>query len=133
MEAIKSHIATLDDSSDVAAQVAAAETLSSLAEAAQPAIVSLVKHSGSDNEDLCNWCTSALESIGPPAAGQIEELATLVSSANANVAFWAITLLGRAGNAAGSAKPALVARSEDDSLPEVQQRASWALGKLNTD
>ena len=115
---------------DLAAQIVAAETLAGLAEEAQPAIVALVEHCGSDDEDLCNWCTSALESVGPPSAEQIDQLIPLVSSANTNTAFWAATLLGRAGTLAEPATSALTQRSSDASMPEVQKRAAWALEKI---
>ena len=46
-----------------------------MAEGAQPAMVTLVQHCGSADEDLQNWCTAALEGIGPPTTEQIDELA----------------------------------------------------------
>lgn len=116
---------------DLPLQVSAAESLAGLAEAAQPAIVALVQYSGSPNEDLCNWCTSALESVGVPTAEQIEDLTLLVHSASDNVAFWAATMLGRAGALATSALPALEQRAGDAS-PEVQKRAAWALKQIQT-
>lgn len=118
------------ESDQLDAQLSAAETLAGMAEEAQPAIVALVRHCGSDNEDVCNWCTSALEEVGPPTAEQIDDLAELASSTNTNVAFWAATLLGRAGSIAEPATPALAKRSSDDSAPEVQKRAAWALERI---
>lgn len=117
-------------SNDLAEQITAAETLASLAEEAQPAIVPLVQHCGADDEDLCNWCTAALEEVGPPTADQIDELALLAGSANTNVAFWAATLLGRAGPIAETASAVLTQRSKDASASEVQKRAIWALEKI---
>ena len=116
--------------SDLPAQIAAAETLASLAEEAQPAIVALVQHCGSDNEDLRNWCSASLEEIGAPTVAQIDELALLASSANSDVAFWAATLLGRAGPVASSATAILQDRSNDASAPAVQRRAAWALHRI---
>lgn len=115
---------------ELAGKISAAETLASMAEDAQPAIVALVQHCGTDDEELRDWCTSALESVGPPTAEQIDELALLAGSANTNVAFWAATLLGRAGTMALPAAPALAERSNDPSTPEVQKRAAWALERI---
>ena len=131
MNATETLIDQLNQINDLQSQVAAAETLAGLAEAAQPAIVALVQHSGSSDEDLCNWCTAALESSGPPTAEQIDELALLANSANTNVAFWAVTLLGRAGKLAESTTSVLTERSKDDSAPEVQKRATWALERIH--
>jgi len=115
---------------DLPSQVGAAEQLARLAEEAQPAMVALVQHCGSADEDLRNWCTAALEEIGAPAVEQIDELALLASSANADVAFWAATLLGRAGALATSATTILSERSQDPTTPEVQKRATWALERI---
>ena len=117
-------------STDLPSQVVAAEELARLAEGAQPAMIALVQHCGSENEDLCNWCTAALEEAGPPTTEQIDDLALLARSANADVAFWAATLLGRAGSLASSATTILEERSNDPSTPEVQKRAAWALERI---
>ena len=118
------------NATDLPSQVAAAEELARLAEGARPAIVSLVQHCGSTDEDLRNWCTAALEEIGAPSVEQIDELALLASSANTDVAFWAATLLGRAGTLASSATTVLLERSTDRTSPEVQKRAAWALERI---
>ena len=115
---------------DLSSQVAAAEELARMAEGAQPAMVTLVQHCGSADEDLRSWCTAALEGIGPPTTEQIDELALLARSANTDVAYWAATLLGRAGTLATSATPILAERSSDPTSPEVQKRAAWALGRI---
>lgn len=120
------------NSDQLSTQISAAEALAGLAEDARPAIVKLVKYAGSDEEDLSNWCTAALESVGEPSIDQIDELALLASSANENAAFWAATLLGRAGKNATPALPALADRANDPSTPEVQKRAAWAVEKIQT-
>ncbi|NOY42822.1 MAG: HEAT repeat domain-containing protein [Planctomycetes bacterium] len=114
--------------SDAVRQADAAETLASLGEAARPAIVALVQTCGSDDEDVSNWCASALEGVGPPTVEQIDDLKLLARASDENVAFWAVTLLGRAG--AASAVPVLVERLADSATPSVQRRAAWALGRL---
>ena len=115
-------------SSDVSAQALAAESLASLGEEAQPAITALVRACGSSDEDVCNWSNAALEQVGPPAPNQIDELVELAGASQADVAFWAITLLGRAK--ATVAVPILRERLQDDSAPQVRQRAEWALKRI---
>jgi len=127
MSTIETWIQQLQNSTS---QAAAAEALAALGEEAQPAIVALVQHCGSADEAICNWCTSALEAAGPPAAEQIDELALLARSGNSDVAFWAVTLLGRAGSLAKAVEPILSERSADASAPEVQRRAAWALEQI---
>ena len=127
MDQLDNYIQQLHDVDNTAAQAEAAEALARLGEQAQPAIVALVQHCGSVEEDVCNWCIAALESVGTPTAEQIEDLALLVNSGNVNVAFWAATLLGRAGKLAEPASSVLAERASDDSTPEVQKRAAWAL------
>ncbi|MCG8448279.1 MAG: HEAT repeat domain-containing protein [Pirellulales bacterium] len=113
---------------DVAAQATAAEALAALGPQAQPALLSLVQTCGSSDEAVRNWCTAALEEIGPPAAEQIEALKSLARAANLDVAFWAVTLLGR--SRAVDAIPILKERLNDASAPAVQQRAAWALKNI---
>ena len=117
-------------SGDAQAQSAAAEALAQLAEAAQPAIVALVQSVGSSDEDVRNGCTAALEAVGPPAADQIADLTALASAADNDIAFWAITLLGRAPQLATEAAPILAERLADGGAPAVQQRAAWALRRI---
>ena len=66
----------------------------------------------------------------PPTTGQLDDLTSLASSANQDVTFWAVTLLGRAGEQAAGALPILVERLQNTASPNVQKRAAWALGKL---
>ncbi|QDS99753.1 HEAT repeat domain-containing protein [Adhaeretor mobilis] len=111
-------------------QAAAAEALAGMGELAQQAIPALVQHCASADESVRNWCTAALEEVGPPAGRQLEHLTALAEAANSDVAYWAVTLLGRAGEQAQAAIPTLLGRLEDDSSPQVQERAAWALGKI---
>ena len=46
------------------------------------------------------------------------------------VAYWAITLLGRSGQAAAAATAVLAERLGPAAPLEVAQRAAWALGKI---
>lgn len=118
------------DSSDPALQAQAAEALAQMADEAQPAILALVRHAGSGDDSVAQWCNSALEDVGPPALDQIRDLTALAKSADASVAYWAVTLLGRAGEDATEAVAVLEERVADPSAPQVQKRAQWALDKI---
>ena len=131
MPDIRTCIADLNQS-DEACQAAAATALAAMAEGAQPAIIALIQACSSSNEDVLNWCTAALEDVGPPSLSQLEDLTLLAKSANPDVAYWAITLLGRAGEQAGFAVSVLAERVVDRSAPEVQRRAAWALGRVGS-
>ena len=115
---------------DLRVRLAAAEALAGVAADAQPAIVALVQALGSGDHEVINWCTAALEEVGPPAVSQIDDLKSLADSDVEDVAFWAITLLGRAGKRAENAVPVVAGRLADDAAPAVQARAAWALGKM---
>jgi len=128
-ETIQKYIDELNQS-DPNRQAAAAQSLATMAEAAKPALVALIQACSSQNEAVMNWSTAALEDVGPPELHQIEDLTLLARSAHSDVAYWAVTLLGRAHDQAASAVPVLVERLTDSSAPEVQRRAAWALGKI---
>ncbi len=111
---------------DAVAQLAAAEGLAGLGEAAQPAIVELIQRCGDEEEAISNWCGSALEDVGRPSLEQVDELLPLASAANENVAYWAITLLGRLEGDAIRAMPVLIERLNDDSAPALGRWVNWA-------
>ncbi len=111
-------------------RVAAAEALSRLADGAQAAIPALVLHAAAADEELREWCVAALEHIGPPANDQLEEMTRLAKAADATIAYWALTLLGRAGDSAAEAVPVAIDRLADATNPALQQRAAWALGEI---
>lgn len=115
--------------SDLLGQRRAAEKLAQQAGDAQRALVALVRGSGSSDEEVAAWCGSALEDGGAPAADQIGELTRLAADGDATVAYWAITLLGRARSGAEAAAATLVKRL-DEGPPEVQLRAAWALAHI---
>lgn len=129
MATIQSLIEQLNNGS-IPQQIAAAEQLARAGEGAYAAMVALVRGCGSTDEDVRNWCGAALEESGPPDEDQIDALAALAAAANADVAYWAVTLLGTAGRKAEAATPVLADRLNDPSTPTVQQRAAWALGRI---
>lgn len=114
---------------NVAVRAEAAEHLSRLADAAQPAAVALVKACG-DEESVRQWAVAALEDLGPPPAGSVDELAELSASDQELVAYWSITLLGRLGSAAASTTGTLITALQSSPHIAAQQRAAWALGEI---
>jgi HEAT repeat protein len=117
-------------SKDSAQQAAAAEALAQLGSDARPAAVALVRACGTDDDSTREWLTSALESLGPPAAEQIKDLIPLTSDKSLDVAYWAATLLGRSGPAAAPAVVALTTALEKHTEQAVRERAAWALGQI---
>ena len=115
--------------SDGKARLDAAERICHMAEEAAPAAVDLVGACGDDDEQVREWVVAALEGLGAPPEASIPALGGLAASENPLAAYWAITLLGRAGQAAKSAVPAVTAclQSKDEA---VRRRAAWAIEKI---
>ena len=116
-------------SKDVSERESAAESLSQMGSDAAPAAVELVVACG-DQESVRQWAVAALEEMGPPATESIPKLTKLVSSDDPLTAYWAITLLGRAGEAAASCQDELSAVLTDCGTTSLQERAAWALTKI---
>lgn len=115
---------------DAEARAAAAEALCRAGESASPAATALVAACGDDDDGVREWAAAALEELGPPPAEQIAELIPLAAASHPLVAYWAVTLLGRGGEAASSAVSTLEACLAPGKAIEVRQRACWALGKI---
>ena len=126
---IQSLIAQLEGN-DPAAQTAAASTLATMGQGAQKAAVALVRTVGIPHEEVLEACTAALEDLGPPANDQIKPLAALAHDCSSDVAYWAATLLGRAGSGAAAAVADLIKILESDADLPVRERAAWALGEI---
>jgi len=116
-------------SGDPATRLDAAERICHMAEDAAPAAVDLVRACTDADEQVREWVVAALEGLGAPPEAAIPALAGLATSENPLAAYWAITLLGRAGQAAKSAVPAVTAclQAADEA---VRRRAAWAIEKI---
>jgi HEAT repeat protein len=117
-------------STDAAEQAAAAEALARLGHAAQPAASALVVALRAPDATTRDWATTALEELGPPPVGQVAELTELAEDESLDVAYWAVTLLGRTGSGAAPAVPVLAKLLQSSPELAVRERAAWALGKL---
>lgn len=114
-------------SGEAAARQAAAEELSRRPQ--QGAAIALVEaciHA----DDALESITAALEVLGAPAASDVAPLAKLLDSPSLDTAYWAATLLGRAGEDAASATPELTRALGAHAELAVRERAAWALGRI---
>lgn len=116
--------------SDPRMREAAAERLASLGEAASPAAVALVRACADADELVREQVVGALEGLGPPPPEAIGQLSELVAHDDPLTAYWATTLLGRAGQDAATAVSALARCVASPADVAVRQRAAWALGKI---
>ena len=118
------------DSPNVVVKAVAAQSLAQMGNKAQTAAVPLVRAAASTNESVREWVVAALESIGSPAAEDLAALRGLVSAEDADVAYWAITLLGRLKAQAAPAVTTLIDALRHNSDSHNRQRAAWALGNI---
>ena len=117
------------ESGEPTERAAAAESLCQLEEGCQPACVALVRASSMDDATR-EWANAALESMGAPAATDIDSLCRMLSDPSSDVAYWAATLLGRLeeqGTAACDALVQVVGTGQD---LNVRERAVWALQRI---
>ncbi len=115
---------------DVSRRSAAAKSLAKMGEAAAPAAVPLCRTSGDASEEVCEWSTSALEKLGPPAVEDCPALQDLAAAPQEDTAYWACTLIGRLKADAAPAVSALSNVLSEHAAINVRQRAAWALGQI---
>jgi hypothetical protein len=125
-------LATKLSASDVETRRGAAEQLNSLAEDASPAGVALVKALADSDETVQQLVNSALEGCGAPPQEAVDELEHLLMNENADIAYWAATLLGRLEAGAIQAVESLKTAAAEHTSDTVRKRATWALGKIAT-
>lgn len=116
--------------SDAANKRTAAAALAKLGPDAAEAAAAMVQAVGSDDDELQSWLTNALESLGPPPVAQIGLLATSLMSDQADVAYWAATLLGRLESQAAPAVAALGQLLAGNKHLSARQQAARALGAI---
>lgn len=117
-------------SGPLAERQAAAEKLAQLGSEARRAAVALVEALETQDDQLREWVAAALEELGPPDAGDVAKLASLVDRSSLDVAYWAATLLGRLDAKAAPAVPNLALALVHHPETAVRERAAWALGKI---
>ncbi len=117
-------------SGDETTRAVAAESLCRLGPGVQPAAIQLVRTCADTSEIVREWVVGALEEIGPPDPADLDELTHLAVTQDPDVAYWAVTLLGRLGESGASAVNALTRTLSTHPATSVRQRAAWALGKI---
>ncbi|MBI2807569.1 MAG: HEAT repeat domain-containing protein [Planctomycetes bacterium] len=115
-------------STDLSKRIQAAEELSSRGEEVSQAVVALAQACGDDVEEVREAATAALEESGPPGLDDLPALIELFCTPQSDVAYWAITLVGRLGAEAADAVEPLAEVVRQHSVPAVRERAAWALG-----
>lgn len=108
----------------------AAELLSQNADVAIDVAVALVRAAGDDDRQVAEYCVATLEEMGEPSASQLEELSQLATAANEESAYWAATLMGRAGVQACEFAVLLGDIVASDAAPQVRERAAWAIARI---
>ncbi|MDA8745880.1 hypothetical protein N9N28_14725 [Rubripirellula amarantea] len=127
------HISDLSNmllSDDVAQRRQAAELLSQNADVAVDVAVELVRHVGDADRQVAEYCVATLEDLGEPAASQLEALSELATNENADVAYWALTLMGRGGITAAEHAMLLGDIVASEAEPAVRERAAWAIARI---
>ena len=117
-------------SQDVQERAAAAEAFSLMGPEASFAATDLVQACG-DDQMVAQWAVSALEELGPPPKESLADLSELARSGDSEVAYWAVTLLGRCGEASRPYEDLLARILSDSEDIALRQRSAWALTKMH--
>ncbi len=115
-------------------RLAAAERLMLAPDLARQFAIELAMMVGDQEESVREAAVAALEEVEAPDPGKVIPLTALLQDERGDVSYWAATLLGRLGEAAGHAVPALIeaagGKNGDGLATSARQRAIWALGKI---
>lgn len=117
-------------SPDVNVRREAAERLAAHPAEARQEATALVAACGDADEHVRTLVASALEDLGPPEVDQLSRLQVLAVAPQGDIAYWAVTLLGRLGPAGGPATRVLADMLNQHPVLAVRQRAAWALGQI---
>jgi HEAT repeat protein len=117
---------------DPAVRLAAAERLCRSGPAAAAVALPLVRACGDVDESVREQAVAALEELGAPPLDALAGLIETAAASDPLEAYWAITLLGRSGEAAAAGVSALARQLAPGTDPSVAQRAAWALGRIGS-
>jgi len=82
----------------------------------------------SHDDEVQMWASEALESSIKPGPDDVRRLtAHLIGANDGEICYWAATMLGRLGRAAGSAVDALEICARDREYLPARERSVWAL------
>lgn len=117
-------------SSDAAERTGAAERIAQRGTEAAGAAIVLVEAVRDESDEAREWVVAALEGLEAPSAADAGRLAALAADSNADVAYWAATLVGRLGPAARSEASALATALAQSHSTATQRRIVWALEQI---
>jgi HEAT repeat protein len=117
-------------SADPSARLSAVQDLAGDPQPA--AATALVRALADSDDDVRQWVGEALENLGPPPADQLADLTSLARGNNDDITYWAVTLIGRLGHAATTARPLLEELAGADRPPAIRQRARKVLNSLQS-
>ncbi len=117
-----------DDSPD--AQVDALRQISGQ-ESVTGLTVTIVRLSGSSNDEVRMWSAEALETAVTPTESDVPALIQMLeSAADGEICYWAATMLGRLGPDAVAAVDALETCLRESMYLPARERATWALSQI---
>lgn len=94
------------------------------------AVAALVRASGDPDELVRESVVAALEELSSPPVTIITRVIPLLEHPGPDVSYWAATVIGRMGRAAGEAATPLARLLQSDAAAASRQRAAWALERI---
>jgi len=116
-------------SDNVEDRLRAAEQLSQMGDQAAEAAPGLCIASADVDERVRDFASATLEDIGPPPVNSVAVLTSHLNTPEADIAYWAATLLGRLEAESAPAVAQLTAALSSPHL-HVREQSAWALGKI---
>lgn len=111
-------------------RIAQLQKLANDPDAAAELVTEIIESVVDANEEVRNWATEALENLESPRPQDAPKLAAMISNSEDDIAFWALKMLGRLGEAAKSQEKDIARALDSKRGKSVRQNAAWALGKL---
>jgi HEAT repeat protein len=112
-------------------RLAAAEFAAQHPEQSSACAAALARCAADRSEAIAMHAAEALEMLGPPPRSALADLIELLDPrGEGETTYWAVTLIGRLGPAAGPASHGLVQMLAGSPYLPVRERAAWALGRI---
>lgn len=119
-------------------RLAAVEFAAQQPERCGPLAVALVNATGDQDDSIAMLAAEALEMLGAPPAAVLPELIAVLDAGeggareDGEVAYWAVTLIGRLGPGGAAATESLTRTLSESPYLPVRERAAWALARIGT-
>lgn len=118
------------DSPDAAVRAAVLTECQTLAELPSEALLAAIRHTEDAVPEVREAAVGVCERDDPQDTFLVEPLTRLLGQVREDAAYWCATLLGRFGEDAAPAVPALIAALERLTYAPALQRVVLALGKI---